>query len=70
MENTISVISWFKSFNNKRLNKYLQLDIKNFCPSIKKTLSHEDTKFAKEHVPITRKDIELIIYARLIISFI
>ena len=35
----------------------MQFDIKDFYPSIKETLLHEAIKFAKEHVPITKKDI-------------
>ena len=37
----ISVIKWFKTINNKRLDKFLQFDVKNFGPSIKETLLHE-----------------------------
>ena len=44
--------------------KFLQFDIKDFYPSIKETLLHEAIQFAKEHVPITRKDVEVIFHAR------
>ena len=64
MENTISVIKWFENINNKRLHKFLQFDIKDFYPSIKETLLNEAIQFAKEHVPITRKDVEVIFHAR------
>ena len=57
-KNTISVIKWFKNINNKRLYKFLQSDIKDFYASIKETLLHEAIQFAKEHVPITRKDVK------------
>ena len=50
--------------NNKKLYKFLQFDIKYFYPSIKKTLLHDVIQFAKEHVPITRKDVEIIFHAR------
>ena len=63
-KNTISVIKWFKNINNKRLYKFLQFDIKDFYPSIKETLLHEAIQFAKEHAPITRKDVEVIFHAR------
>ena len=63
-KNMISVIKWFKNINNKRLYKFLQFDIKGFYPSIKETLLHEAIQFAKEHVPITRKDVEVIFHAR------
>ena len=60
----ISVIKWFKSINNKRLYKFLQFNKNDFYPSIKETLLHETMQFAKEHVPITRKEVEIIIHAR------
>ena len=44
--------------------KFLQFDIKDFYPSIKETLLHEAIQFAKEHVPITRKDVEVIFHPR------
>ena len=51
---------WFKNINNKRLYKFLQFDIKDFYPSIKETLLDEAMEFAKEHVPVARKDVEVI----------
>ena len=42
----------------------MQFDIKDFYPSIKEILLHEAIQFAKEHVPITRKDVEVIFQAR------
>ena len=63
-KNTISVISWFKNINNKRLYKFLQFHINYFYPSIKETLLQEAIQFAKEHVPFTRKDVEVIFHAR------
>ena len=63
-KNTISVIKWLKHINSKRLHKFLQLDIKDFYPSIKNTLLHEAVQFATEHVPITRKDVEVIFPAQ------
>ena len=38
--------------------------MKDLHPSIKETLLHEAIQFANEHVPITRKDVEVIFYAR------
>ena len=63
-KNTKGVISWFKNINNKRLYKFLQFHINYFYPSIKETLLHEAIQFAKEHVPLTRKDVEVIFHAR------
>ena len=63
-KSTTSVITWFKNINDKRLYKFLQFDIKDFYPSIKDTLLHETIQFAREHVPITRKDVEVIFHAQ------
>ena len=38
--------------------------MKDFYPSIKETLLNEATEFAKEHAPITRKDVKVIFHAR------
>ena len=43
---------------------FLQINVKDFYPSIKETLLNEAIQFAKEHVPITRKDVEVIFHAR------
>ena len=59
-----SIVKWFKSINDKRIHKFLQINIKVFYQSIKETLLHEDIKFAKEHVFITRKNVETIFHAR------
>ena len=50
--------------NNKRLYKFLQFDIKDFYPSIKETISNKAIQFAKEHVAITRNEVEVIFHAR------
>ena len=63
-KNTISVIKWFKNINYKRLYKFLQFNIWDFYPSIKEALLHETIQFAKKHVPITRKDVEVKFHAR------
>ena len=42
----------------------MQFDIKAFYPSIKDTLLFEAIQFAKEHVTITRKDVEVIFHAQ------
>ena len=63
-KNTISVIKWFENISNKFLYKFLQFAMKDFYPSIKETLLNEATEFAKEHAPITRKDVKVIFHAR------
>ena len=45
------------------MHTFLQFDIKDFYPSIKETLLHEVIQVAKEHLPITRKDAEVIFHA-------
>ena len=62
-KNTISVMKWFENIDNQRLYKYLQFDIKDFYPSVNETLN-EAIQFAKERVPITRKDVEAIFSAQ------
>ena len=42
----------------------MQFDIKGFYPAIKEILLHEAIQFAKEHVLITRKDVEVIFLGR------
>ena len=46
------------------MHEFLQLDIKEFYPSIKETLLNEAIQFAKEHVNITRNNVEVIFHAR------
>ena len=64
MNGKTRVIKWFKNINKKRLYKFLQFDVKDFYSFIKETFLHEVLQFAKEHVPITRKDVEVIFHAR------
>ena len=68
-KNTISVSKSFRNINNKRLYKFLQFNIKAFYPSIKEMklyneVLHEVIQSAKDHVPIKRKDVEVIFHAR------
>ena len=44
--------------------KFLQFDIKEFYQSIKENVLNEATQFPKEHLPVTRNNVELIFYAR------
>ena len=44
--------------------KFLPFDVKDFYPSIKETLSNEAIQVAKEHVLITRKDVEIIFHVQ------
>ena len=42
----------------------MQFDIKDFHLSIEEKLLHEAIQIAKEHMAITRKDVEVIFHAR------
>ena len=53
-----------KNINDKRLYKYLQLNIKDVYPFFKQKLLHKAIDFAKEHVIITRKDVEVTFQAQ------
>ena len=55
---------WFKNINNNRLHTFFRFDIKDFYRSIKETLLDEAMQFAKEHVPVARKDVGVIFQTR------
>ena len=46
------------------MEKHDKCNIKDFYPSIMETLLHEAIQFAKEYIPITRKDVEVIFYTQ------
>ena len=60
-ENLINVIKWFKNINGTKLYKFLQFYRKSFYQSVKETLEPDTIQFPKEHVSITRKDLEVIL---------
>ena len=63
-KNTSSVITWFRNIKDKHLYEFLIFDIKDFYPSIKESLFHEALQFAKMHVNITQRDIEVMFHSR------
>ena len=63
-KNTSSVITWFRNIKDKHLYKFLIFDIKDFYPSIKESLFHEALQFAKMHVNIIQRDIEVMFHSR------
>ena len=63
-KNTSSVITWFRNIKDKHLYKFLIFDIKYFYPSIKESLFHEALQFAKMHINITQRDIEVMSHSR------
>ena len=64
VKNTSSVITWFRNIKDKHLYKSLIFNIKDFYPSIKESLFHEALQFAKMHVNITQRDIEVMFHSR------
>ena len=63
-KNTSSVITWSRNIKDKHLYKFLIFDIKDFYPSIEESLFHEALQFAKMHVNITQRDIEVMFHSR------
>ena len=63
-KNTKSVIEWFKVITDKQLHTFTVFDIKDFYPSIKERLLKEALSFAKRHIEINPKDMEVISHAR------
>ena len=62
--NTQSVINWFNSLKNKNECRFVQFDIVDFYPSIRKNLLMDAIKYAKQHTNISAKEIEIIMHAR------
>ena len=62
--NTASVINWFKGIPNKSKYKFIVFDIVNFYPSITEDILQKSINFAKQHVLIPDKDVEIIMHSR------
>ena len=59
-KNTDDVTRWFRNISNKSECKFIQLDIKEFYPSItEKTLNNAIT-FAENYISISKEDIRII----------
>ena len=63
-KNTQDVIQWFNNIHNKELCAFIQLDIKDFYPSITEKLLKKAISFAKQQVPISQQDIRIIHHCR------
>ena len=63
-KNTTEVITWFSKINEKQKCSFIQLDIKEFYPSITKTIFDDALNFAKMITPITREEIRTIKHCR------
>ena len=51
-KNTSEVITWFSNISQKQNSAFIQLDIKEFYPSITKTIFEKALTFAKKHTKI------------------
>ena len=59
MENSASVIEWFKAIRNKKQCTFIVFDIESFYPSISLDLFNKALKFAKEVIPIADSDLKI-----------
>ena len=59
-KNTYNVINWFKIITHKTHCKFIQLDIKEFDPSITEETLNKALDFAADHTKISKEDIRLI----------
>ena len=62
--NSFRVIEWFKNISDKSACTFSVFDIKDFYPSITESLLKKAVNFARRHIDLSEKDIELIYYAR------
>ena len=63
-KNTDSVLKWFIDISNKKDNSFIQLDIKEFYPSINEDILTNAIQFAKLHTTIDEKDLRLIMHCK------
>lgn len=63
-KNTASVISWFKSIDQKAKHTFIIFDIVDYYPSITEDLLRQALGFARRHVQIQPSDIDIIMHAR------
>ena len=69
-KNTNSVLKWFIDISNKKDCSFIQLDIKEFYPSINKDTLTNAIQLAKLHTTIDDKDLRLIMhYRKSLLSF-
>ena len=62
--NTDDVIRWFKNIPSKSECKLIQLDIKEFYPSITEKLLNNAITFAENYISISKEDIRIIKHCR------
>lgn len=68
-KNTDEVIEWFEAIPDKRKQKFIVFDIKDFYPSITKKLLSDAIKFAKSITHLSTKDVRIINHARKSLCF-
>ena len=56
-KNTNNVIEWFNNIPEKKNCKFIQLNIKEFYPSVTEETLDEAISYAKEHITIPNDDI-------------
>ena len=69
-KNSDTVIEWFKNIKHKQSCFFVQMDIKEFYPSISEKILDKALNFAKSHTQITNKEIETIKHCRKSLLFI
>ena len=68
-KNTNAVIKRFKDINNKDNSKFIQIDIKDYYPSITKEALDAAIVFAKTNINISNDDIRIIKHSRKSLPF-
>ena len=63
-KNTDDVICWFRNIPSKSECKFIQLDIKEFYPSITEKSLNNAITFAKDYIWISKEDIRIIKHCR------
>ena len=63
-KNSTSVTNWFSSIQDKHQHTFAVFDIENFYPSITEKLLTDAITFAKQHISITDRDIDIIMHSR------
>ena len=63
-KNTNSVLKWFIDISNKKNCSFIQLDIKEFYPSINEGILTNAIQFAELNTTIDDKDLSLIMHCR------
>ena len=63
-KNLAAVVQWFKAINYKKSYKFCMFDTKDFYPPINGALLLDALKYARKHMKVLKKDIDVILRAR------